>query len=165
MSRAFVKEDAGGAEALPDLPVSPHPNYVTQRGLTALQDRRAAVAAQLALLKARPDRLDLMPERAAERDLRWLDARLRGAILVDPRGQSLAEVAFGHAVTVEDDDGAATTWEITGEDEADASVNRIAPHSPLARALIGARVGDTVDWRRPNGVVSLTITAIAPIPA
>ena len=163
MSRAFVREDGPDTAPLPDLPVSPHPNYVTPRGLTALQDRRAAIVTQLAALKARADRLDLMPERAAQRDLRWLDARLRSAILVDPRGQSVAEVAFGHAVTVEDEGGAVTTWEITGEDEADASMNRIAPHSPLARALIGARVGDTVDWRRPNGVVSLGITAIAPI--
>lgn len=165
MSRAFVKEDGPDTAALPDLPVSPHPNYVTPRGVAALQDRRAATAARLAVLRARADRLDLMPERAAERDLRWLDARLRSAILVDPRGQSLAEVAFGHAVTVEDEDGAVTTWEITGEDEADAGLNRIAPHSPLARALIGARVGDRVDWRRATGIVALTVTGIAPIPS
>ncbi|MDE3029350.1 MAG: GreA/GreB family elongation factor, partial [Paracoccaceae bacterium] len=36
----------------------------------------------------------------------------------------------------------------------------IAPHSPLARALLGARVGDAVDWRRPNGSVTLEIIAI-----
>lgn len=161
MSRAFVKEDGPDNEPLPDLPVSPHPNYVTPRGLQALRDRLAATQAELQRLKARADRLDRLPEKAAERDIRYLEARLRSAILVDPADQPAGEVAFGATVTIADADGVEAVYEITGEDEADASLGRIAPHSPLARALLGARVGDVVEWNRPAGRVELEVLAIA----
>lgn len=161
MSRAFVKEGDGALDPLPDLPLSPHPNYVTPRGLTALQARLTARQADLATLKARPDRLDKLPEAAAERDIRYLEARLRSAIPVAPPTQT-TEVAFGHRVTVRDSAGHDTAYDITGEDEADATQHRIAPTSPLARALIGAGLGDIVTWRRPSGATELEIVAIVP---
>ena len=163
MSRAFVKEDRPDTEPLPDLPISPHPNYVTPRGLAALRDRLEAVRVELARLKARPDRLDTLPERAAERDIRYLEARIASAIPVDPRAQPRDEVAFGARVTVADEDGAETVYEIVGEDEADATLGRIAPQSPLARALMGAGVGDTVEWKRPAGMVVLEVVAVTPL--
>lgn len=162
MSRAFVKEDRADTEPLPDLPISPYPNFVTAVGLRTLQDRLATAQADLARLKARPDRLDVMPEKAAERDIRYLAARI-GSAIVMPAPLDGAEVAFGHRVTVAEDDGRETTYEIVGEDEADASQHRIAPHAPIARALLGARVGDVVEWRRPAGTTSLQILRIAPI--
>ena len=160
MSRAFVKEDGPDTVPLPDLPISPHPNYVTPRGLAALRDRLAALRVALARLKARTDRLDTLPEKAAERDIRYVEARLASAIPVDPAAQPAGTVAFGARVTVADDAGAEAVYEIVGEDEADAGLGRIAPQSPLARALLGAEVGDTVEWRRPAGKVTLEITAI-----
>lgn len=162
MSRAFVNEDAGADRPdLPELPVSPHPNYVTPRGLADLQARLAARQADLAALRARAERLDKLPEAAAERDIRWLEARLKAAIPVDPANHDLSEVAFGLLVTVADEEGRETTYEITGEDEADPALGRIAPHSPLARALIGAQVGDEVTWHRPAGDLTLEIVSIA----
>jgi transcription elongation factor GreB len=161
MSRAFVKEGDGALDPLPDLPLSPHPNYVTPRGLAALQDRLRDRQTDLAAQKARADRLDKLPEAAAERDIRYLEARLRTAIVADPLTTPLTEVAFGLCVTVTDDTGAETTFEITGEDEADAQRHRIAPHSPIARALMGAQVGDVVTWRRPAGPINLEILKIA----
>jgi len=162
MSRAFVNEDAGADRPpeLPDLPLSDRPNYVTPRGFAALQARLAARLADLATLRARADRLDKLPEAAAERDIRWLEARLKSAILVDPAAHDLTEVAFGLRVTVADPAGRETTYEITGEDEADAALGRIAPHSPLARALIGAQPGDEVVWKRPSGDLTLEILGI-----
>lgn len=56
MSRAFVKADGPDVPQLPDLPLSPHPDRVTPRGLRLLQDRLAAAQAGLAALKARADR-------------------------------------------------------------------------------------------------------------
>lgn len=165
MSRAFVKEDGPDTEPLPDLPLSPHPNFVTPRGLLALRDRLAERQAALAGLKARPDRLDLLPEKAAERDIRYLEARLASAILVAAPAAAPDEVAFGTRVTVADEDDREAVYEIVGEDEADATLGRIAPQAPLARALLGARVGDSVEWRRPSGPVALEIVAIAPIAA
>lgn len=160
MSRAFVKESTGELDPLPDLPVSPHPNYVTPRGLGDLKARLLARQADLAALRARTDRLDRLPEGAAERDIRYLEARLRTAILVDPADQPLTEVAFGLVIGVLDEDGHETTYQITGEDEADPAQGRITAHSPLARALIGARVGDVVTWRRPTGTVDLEVVRI-----
>ncbi len=162
MSRAFVREDAPDTAPLPDLPVSPHPNHVTPRGLAALQSRLAAAQVDLAAARARTDRLDPLPERIAERDIRHLSRRLATAILtLPPAGPT--EVAFATSVTVADEGGQTAIYEIVGEDEADAARGRIAPQSPLARALIGARIGDVVEWRRPNGNASLEVTAIRAI--
>ncbi|MCW1918716.1 GreA/GreB family elongation factor [Rhodobacter sp. KR11] len=159
MSRAFVKEGDGSLEPLPDLPISSHPNYVTRRGLAALQARLLVRQEALADLKSRADRLDKLPEAAAERDIRYLEARLKSAIPVDPPAD-LTAVAFGLRVRVAGPQG--TAWyEITGEDEADPALGRIAPQSPLARALIGAELGDTVQWRRPSGVVTLDVLEIS----
>lgn len=160
MSRAFVKENADDLAPLPDLPISAQPNYVTPRGLEALKVALLARQAELVTLRARKERLDKLPEAAAERDIRYLEARLRSAILVDPQAQGCKEVRFGLAVTVADPKGVETTYEITGEDEADVRLNRIAPHAPLARALMGGQTGDEVLWRRPKGVVALTILRI-----
>lgn len=162
MSRAFVNEDAGNDRPdLPELPVPPGQNIVTPRGMAALHAQIAQRQADLAALKTRHDRLDKLPEAAAERDLRWLEARLKAAVVIDPAAHALTEVAFGLAVTVTDEDGKETTYEIVGEDEADATQNRIAPNSPLARALLGAQVGDVVTWKRPAGVLDLEILRIA----
>lgn len=158
MSRAFVKEGDGGLEPLPDLPISSLPNFVTPRGLAALQARLRDTQSRLMALKARAERLDKLPEAAAERDIRYLEARLKSAILVEAPA-SLDEVAFGLRVRVAGPQGEAW-YEITGEDEADPALGRITPHAPLARALIGARVGDEVLWRRPSGALTLDILEI-----
>lgn len=162
MSRAFVKEGTGELEPLPDLPISAHPNYVTPRGLAALKARLLARQTDLTALKARAERLDRLPEAAAERDIRYIEARLRSAILVEGAEQPLTEVQFGSRVVV-DADGQEQVFEIVGEDEADAALGRIAPQSPLARALIGAEVGDSVLWRRPSGALELEVLEIGPI--
>lgn len=161
MSRAFVKEGDGALDPLPDLPLSPHPNYVTPRGLAALQMRLSELQTTLQSLRARPDRLDKLPEAATERDIRHTEARLRSALVIDPKMQPLTTVAFGLLITVANETGAEIQYEITGEDEADATRHRIAPNSPLARALLGAQVGDVVTWKRPAGAVELEVIRIA----
>ncbi|MDP3341160.1 GreA/GreB family elongation factor [Frigidibacter sp.] len=161
MSRAFVREDAPDATPqLPDLPASPHPNHVTPAGLAQLHARLAEAQEELARLRARPERLDKLPEATAERDIRYLSARIASAIPFDPGSQPQDRVAFGAEVTVQDEEGRTTIYAIVGEDEADAAHRQIAPHSPLAQALIGAEVGDLVDWPRPAGAVTLEIVAI-----
>ena len=160
MSRAFVKEDGLDNAPLPDLPISPHPNYVTSSGLAQLQHRLSRKQADLAILKSRADRLDRLPEAAAERDIRYLEARLRSAIAV-PDPVAPQDVEFGVTVTVRDRSGQTARWRIVGEDEADIPLGLIAPHAPLARALIGARVGDTVEWRKPTGVILLDVVGLA----
>lgn len=146
MSRAFVREDVPDTSPLPDLPIPPGPNWVTPSGLARLRERAEARRADLAALRAREDRTDRLPEAAAERDLRYLDARLATATVLEP-SEAPEEVAFGTTVTVEDDAGAARTYRIVGEDEADPARGWITPQSPLARALIGLRLGEEAEWR------------------
>ncbi len=160
MSRAFVKEDGPDLAPLPDLPISAGPNWVTVRGLAALQARLAETQVRLEASRGRAERLDRAPEAAAERDIRYLEARLGSARLVEPDADC-REVAFGHRVRVAEADGSVAVWTIVGEDEADGAQGLIAPQSPLARALIGAGVGDVVVWRRPAGAVELEVLEIA----
>ncbi len=163
MSRAFVKEGSGELDPLPDLPISKHPNWVTASGLADLKARLAETQARLAELRARPDRLDKLPEAAAERDIRYLEARLATATLVAPP-EAPEEVGFATEVTLADDAGRTQRYRITGEDEADAAKGWISLYAPLARALLGAQIGDTVTWRRPAGAVELEILTIRPAP-
>ena len=147
MSRAFVKED-GPDHPLPDLPVSPIRTTSRRAGCGAARPP-CRDAGRAARLRARPDRLDRLPEAAAERDIRYLEARLRSAIPVDPATSRCDEVAFGARVTVVDDDGTTIATRSPARMRP-TPLGRIAPHSPLARALMGARVGDTVTWTRPR---------------
>ena len=163
MSRAFVSDSdtEAAAVALPELPISPHPNYVTRRGLRLLADRLAAAQAEQQRLQAAPD--DPAKElRLAHlaREIRYLEARIERAIPVDPAQQPTDEVAFGAVVDVLDPAGAHHCFAIVGEDEADAEHGKVSWVSPLARALIGSGVGDTVLWRRPAGEIELEVEAI-----
>jgi transcription elongation factor GreB len=163
MSRAFVNESdtEAMAEAVPELPVSPHPNYVTRRGLKLLEERLAAAQTEQRQRAAAPE----SPEKEMRlaylaRDIRYLEARIERAIPVDAAQQPTDEVAFGAVVDVIDPAGERHQFAIVGEDEADAEHGKVSWVSPLARALIGAGVGDVVQWRRPAGEVELEIEAV-----
>jgi transcription elongation factor GreB len=69
-------------------------------------------------------------------------------------------VFFGARVTVEDEDGATHAYEIVGPDEFDAAAGRISMDAPLARALLGRRVGDAASVVRPKGRAHVEIVAI-----
>lgn len=160
MNRAFVKEPDEGApaEGLPERQISEHPNYVTPAGLRQLEAKVGELETRrLALL----DEEDLAGELAyIDRDLRYYTARLESAILVDPARQPRRKVAFGAAVTVSQNGGDLRTFTIVGEDEADLKEGKISFISPLAEALLEARVGKTVLWRRPAGDLRLTVEEI-----
>ncbi len=162
MSRAFVKEDSGdGIEELPDLPVSPHPNYVTPAGHAALKSRLHEARTEAATLGPRKEEIEARQRLAIlRRDIRYLEQRVASAISVDPAAQPLGKVAFGALVTVIDEDDREQTFRIVGEDEADPENGLIAPSSPLARALMGGREGDSATWPKPSGAVELEIVAI-----
>ena len=164
MSRAFVNEERfeqAGGEELVDRPISQQPNYVTPTGALELQTLEKSLMAELDTLKASAeDTFSKDKVAELERDLRYVRARLDSAILVDPKAQSHEAVLFGAMVEVEDTDGARHTFHIVGEDEADASINKVSWVSPLAKSLIGQKVGDTVTWNRPIGDTTLQILDI-----
>jgi transcription elongation GreA/GreB family factor len=163
MSRAFMKEDDSNvsAEELPERPQSPHPNYVTPAGLIALQSVLAELQEQRRQLLEHPDAI-LSQEhlKPVERDIRYFQERIERATVIDPAGQPHDRVSFGAIVSTVDDDDAVRRFAIVGEDEADPPAGKISWVSPLARALTGAAVGDSVVWKRPAGDKTLEVTKI-----
>ena len=147
MSVAFVKEESAETAAetqLPDRPVSPHPNLVTETGLKALerqlQEAKEAYEAANAIEDINERRRQLA---GPVRDLRYLAERLRTAQLV-PAPATNDAVAFGSTVTFNRDDGRVQTYRIVGEDEADPKAGSISYVSPVARLLMGKAVGVVV---------------------
>jgi len=90
MSKAFTKEDDGTENVhLDDLPQSPHPNLVTPSGLAALNSRLGARQSDLAKLREKAEEIDRkLANAVAQRDIRFLEARISRAILVDPKSHS-----------------------------------------------------------------------------
>jgi transcription elongation factor GreB len=163
MSRAFVKEsDDEMGDELPERPVPGHANYVTPRGLEQLRARMRELAESHEQLKplSAEDSEARRKLREVERDLRYFVAQLERAELVDPALQPKDEVRFGATVSVEDETGRRETFSIVGDDEADVVAGRISWASPLSRSLLGARVGDTVKWRRPAGELDVEIISV-----
>ena len=162
MSRAFVKEPDGetAGDDQPELPLSPHPNFVTQAGFTALEARRQALEAERRALEAEHDLSSVSHLGQVARELRYVVARLGSAIVVPAADQPADEVAFGARVTLEDEDGQRSDYAIVGEDEADPTAGKVSWVSPLARAMIGSRLGDLVTWERPAGDLELEVAAI-----
>jgi transcription elongation GreA/GreB family factor len=145
MSVAFTKEDSAETASetlLPDRPISPHPNLVTEAGLKALefqldQARDAYQTAQMI------EDVNERRRRAASplRDVRYFAARIRTAqVIADP--VSADTVAFGSTVAFRREDGRVQKYRIVGEDEADPKCGSISFVSPVARLLMGKAVGD-----------------------
>nr|WP_199042883.1 GreA/GreB family elongation factor [Dyella sp. ASV24] len=161
MSRSFVKDaDESVGERLPDIPLSEHPNYVTPRGIAQLRERLVALRERRDALRTATDTLLQQRELAeVERELKWINARVGSAIEVDPAQQPRDRVAFGALVTVDSDEGHAR-YRIVGEDEADVEHGLVSYVSPVAKALLGARMGDEVVWQRPAGDINVEVVGI-----
>lgn len=145
MSVAFTKEEDNEAAAafLPERPISPHPNLVTASGLAALDAALAAAKEAVAAAQASTElKTDRSAMARAMRDLRYFTARRASAQLVEPEGEP-GVVLFGRTVRFQRDDGRTQVFRIVGEDEADAAKGSVSHVSPIARALLGKRVGDT----------------------
>jgi transcription elongation factor GreB len=99
--------------------------------------------------------------REVDRRLSHLSRVMKGAKVVDPAVQTARDqVRFGATVEVADDDDQRRIITIVGDDEADAAAGRIGWSAPLARALIGARVGDERTVRLPAGEKSYEVMEI-----
>jgi transcription elongation factor GreB len=99
--------------------------------------------------------------REIDRRVRYLTKRLEVAEVVDPgRREATDQVFFGATVSYVDSQGAEHTVRIVGIDETDLPKNRISWVSPVARALIKAREGDTVSLQTPGGLQALEIVEV-----
>ncbi len=181
MSKAFTKEtDGDDADDLPEtsdaLPQGTK-NYVTPEGLRRLQDElrqlcqveRPKIVEVVSWAAGNGDRSEngdylygKRRLREIDRRIRFLTKRLEIAEPVDPAQQkNRAQVFFGAAVTYVDDHDRERTVRLVGVDEADLERGQISWTSPVARALLKARVGDVVEVRTPVGPESLEVLKIS----
>jgi transcription elongation GreA/GreB family factor len=154
-----MKEESAETAAetvLPDRPISPHPNLVTEVGLRALESQLQEARKTFETANAIEDINERRRQTAIPlRDVRYLAERVRTAEVV-PVPSSSEAVAFGSTVTYSREDGRVQKYRIVGEDEADPKAGSISYVAPVARLLMGKAVGDLVNL----GKEELEITAI-----
>jgi transcription elongation factor GreB len=180
MNKAFVKDDAQAEDDDPaDAPEPATPggkNYITKQGYKALRDELAHL-----LDVARPEVVQVVSWAASngdrsengdyiygkrrlreiDRRIRFLTRRLDKAEVVDPSAhQGNDQIFFGAHVTYREPDGTERRVQIVGIDELDPLNGRISWISPVARALIKAREGDTVSLVTPQGRLEIAIEAV-----
>jgi transcription elongation factor GreB len=182
MSKAFTRETEAPDED--DLePASPLPpgarNYMTPGGFARLkaeleelvQKVRPELVATVAWAAGNGDRSEngdylygKKRLREVDRRIRFLIRRLDAAEVVDPVAQredgTADQVFFGATVTVCNPQGEERTVSIVGVDEIDTGRGYVSWVSPIARALLKAREGETVTLRTPGGVEQLDIVAV-----
>ncbi|MFM5884445.1 MAG: GreA/GreB family elongation factor [Novosphingobium sp.] len=152
MSVAFRREsDEEHLEPRFELPIPPGPNLVTARGLQLLEAKVAELEAALPALSEEDQR------KAHLRDLRYWRTRLVTAELTEPRADG--KVGFGSRVEFLLN-GKPRTIAIVGHDEADPASGHIAFSAPLARALIGAEVGDLLDFGGTNAAIEVVAISL-----
>ena len=186
MNKAFTREsddtDDDAPEGAPLLP-SGTKNYMTPGGFAALKGEldllvgkeRPELVATIAWAAGNGDRSEngdyiygKKRLREVDRRIRFLIRRLDNAVVVDPAQRAGAEdegrVYFGATVEVVGTNGEQRTVSIVGVDEIDTARGYISWVSPMARALIKAREGDTVTLQTPAGAEELEIAAVRYVP-
>ena len=143
MSSAFQRE-LDREDAIPDLPdrpVSTARNLVTPEGLIQIENEVERWAEELKKAQAAEDKAHVA---SAGRELRYWTARRSNAEVVEPIADH-SEVRFGHRVTLACEGGKRRTFRIVGEDQADPAKGMVPYVAPIATALLGKSVGDTVE--------------------
>jgi transcription elongation factor GreA len=150
--------------------------YITKEGIQKIKEelahlrttRTEEIAAKLQTAIAQGDLKENADYHAAKEEqgfvegrIRDLEDSLRRAKVIKDVGPSDV-VRVGNTVTVfVEDDEEAETYNIVGAHEADPSNGRISNESPFGRALIGAKVGQTVAAQTPSGEINLKIQSIS----
>ena len=183
MSKAFTKETDGEDDLDLDLEIEepePHPseekNLMTPQGYETL---RAEL--EFLLKKERPKITEIVSWAAGngdrsengdylynkkrlreiDRRIRYLTKRLDSAEVVDPqKQQGIEQVFFGATVTYAREDDTELTVKLVGVDEADLSAGKINWLSPVGKALMRAKIGDTKDVRTDANIETIEVVAI-----
>lgn len=181
MSKAFTRESDHADDeddALDSAPKAPGgKNYITRPGYDRLRaelmhlidEERPKVVEVVHWAASNGDRSEngdylygKKRLREIDRRIRFLTKRLEIAEVVDPSiHHGGDQVFFGATVTYEDADGQETTVRIMGIDEADSAQGQISWISPVARALLKTKVGDSVRLALPGGVQELEVIAVS----
>ena len=151
------------------------PNYITRDGAKRLQEElhqllwkdRSKVVQDVQDAAAQGDRSENAEYiygkkklREIDRRIRFLTKRLEAVEIVEPNLDAKGRIFFGATVEVEDETGARSLYVIVGEDETDTAAGRISWRSPVGRALLGKRKGESVVVHVPAGDFSYKILDI-----
>jgi len=181
MSKAFVKESELGEELPPAAYAEPSgaKNYISPAGYARLKAElkqlveieRPEVVRTVSWAASNGDRSEngdyiygKKRLREIDRRVRFLIKRLENAEVVASAGRDSEQVFFGATVAVRSSAGTERTLTIVGADEVDPARGRVSWHSPVARALLKARAGDTVTLRTPAGAEQLEILDVQYLP-
>jgi len=176
MSKAFKREDSESGDEDDAPAVAPVRNLITPAGLERLRAElnelrrveRPKVVETMAWAASNGDRSENGDYIYGKRRLRQIDARihflterLKIAKPVDPAKQKYRnQVFFGATVTYAQEDGPERTVRIVGVDETGTDEQDVSWVSPVAKALLRARVGDLVRLQTPSGVRTIEVLAI-----
>jgi transcription elongation factor GreB len=149
VSKAFTNEDTPLPDDADVLPPRERHLPITPAGLARLQSELAD------LTRVSPSG----PGEVGARRARVLVQVLESVYVVEPSAPE-GRAAFGARVTVEDEGGEVTTYELVGPDEVDLPARRISSASPVGQALLGKRAGDRAVLRRPKGSVEVTVRSV-----
>ena len=187
MNKAFVSEDAAPDDDVDAVEASPLPagarNYMTPGGFARLRREldelvsreRPELVATVSWAAGNGDRSEngdyiygKKRLREIDRRIRFLVRRLDLAEVVDPAmprdDEAASRVFFGATVTVANAAGEERTISIVGIDEIDTERGYVSWISPMARALLKAREGDTVTVRTPGGSEELEVVSVRYVP-
>jgi len=178
MSKPPVNEDSEEHDEDSDEPAArkrSRGSYITPDGYKALQTElarlwkveRPRVTDEVATAAAQGDRSENAEYiygkkklREIDRRIRFLTKRLDTVTVVQAPPAERDRVFFGAWVTIEDEDGRASTYRIVGSDEFDLAKRWISIDSPVAQSLVGKRIGDDATVIRPKGPADVTVVAI-----
>ena len=169
-----------GEEDLPeDEEEAPRPQgkrYITRAGaerlhqelLHLLHRERPKVTAEVSAAAAQGDRSENAEYIYGKKRLREIDRRIhfiqrlldRCTVVTPAEQKDTKRIYFGATVSVEDEDGKGSTYQLVGPDETDSAGGRISVESPVGRALLGKCLGDEVSVLRPRGEAVWTIVEI-----
>jgi transcription elongation factor GreB len=176
MSRAFVRE----SDAESDEPYVPPPsaqlpfgvqNYMTRDGADRMRKEVGELAdvvrpGSVEKFAASDGQTQETRRRLMKVDhrIRWLTQSLGSATVVDLAGRTLGQICFGAIVTLQDESGSQRVIRIVGVDEVDLDRGWISWLSPLAKALMRAKPGETVTFHPPKGEERLHVVRISAEP-
>lgn len=179
MSKAFTREGDDPEDSQEDAPdtalAQAGKNYITPSGAERLRAElkrlldvdRPEVVRVVSWAASNGDRSENADYiygkrrlREIDRRIRFLTKRLDASEIIDPAKQNSDRVLFGATVTVSAEDGNQKIYSIVGIDETDGKKGYISWISPMAKALLKAKKGDTVTVRTPRGEEDLEIISI-----
>lgn len=166
MSRAFVRED----DDRPELPIARQPsalapgakNYITAGGANRMREElRKLVEEERPALAAASDDPDAKRQLLAlDQRIQQLEESLQSAEVIAPPVDETDVARFGATVTIRRVDGEEDEYRIVGVDEIDLERSWVSWQSPIARALINARVGQRVRFKFPSGEEDLEVVRV-----